>query len=181
MSSPSAAPRGIRSSCLTHSDRTTSCCPHSAGCSWTSAPCLQKDEIHIEWITGLSVRIVHVTEYTCFHVDSPASTSQRVKRPMRTSPFTVHFWVSQFGLQLWFMNREEFPFGPASITRSYEGHLDTFDNIITLKTNKKKSLNKILNLNKKIHRIMIELEVKFVPLCAANCFLTTVIRLFLKG
>lgn len=39
---------------------------------------------------------------------------------MRTSPFTVHFWVSQFGLQLWFINRDEFPFGPASITRSYK-------------------------------------------------------------
>ncbi|TNN66846.1 hypothetical protein EYF80_022915 [Liparis tanakae] len=50
--------------------------------------------------------------------NSPASMSKRAKSPMRTSPFTVHFWVSQFGLQLWFMKRDEFPFGPASITRS---------------------------------------------------------------
>lgn len=54
------------------------------------------------------------------YVNSPASISQRAKSPMRTSPFTVHFCVSQFGLQLWFINRDEFPFGPASITRSYE-------------------------------------------------------------
>lgn len=56
----------------------------------------------------------------CFCVNSPASISQSAKSPMRTSPFTVHFWVSQFGLQLWFINRDEFPFGPASITRSCE-------------------------------------------------------------
>lgn len=33
MSSPLAAPRGIRSSCLTHSYKMFSCCPHSGGCS----------------------------------------------------------------------------------------------------------------------------------------------------
>lgn len=43
---------------------------------------------------------------------------------MRTSPLTVHFCVSQFGLQLWFINRDELPFGPASITRSYKGEME---------------------------------------------------------
>lgn len=51
-------------------------------------------------------------------MDSPVSMSQRAKSPMCTSPFTVHFCVSQFGLQLWFINRDRFPFCPASMTRS---------------------------------------------------------------
>lgn len=54
----------------------------------------------------------------CVFWSSPASMSLSAKSPMRTSPLTVHFCVSQFGLQLWLMNRAEFPLGPASITRS---------------------------------------------------------------
>ena len=42
--SPLAAPRGTPSSFLSRSDRTTSCCPHSAGCSWRSALFLQEHQ-----------------------------------------------------------------------------------------------------------------------------------------
>jgi len=38
--------------------------------------------------------------------------------PTLVSPFTVHFWVSQLGSHEWFMKREKFPFGPASMMRS---------------------------------------------------------------
>lgn len=55
--------------------------------------------------------------------NSPVSMSQRAKSPMCTSPFTVHFCVSQFGLQLWFINRDKLPFCAASMTRSYEAKL----------------------------------------------------------
>lgn len=120
MSSPSAAPRGIQSSCLTHSDKLFSCCPHSAGCSWTSALCLQEHFTSNGSSSLLRVHETYLEARNSIYVNSPASISQRAKSPMRTSPFTVHFCVSQFGLQLWFINRDEFPFGPASITRSYE-------------------------------------------------------------
>lgn len=50
----------------------------------------------------------------------PWGMSCRANRPTRVSPFTVHFWVSQFGWQQWFMKRAWFPLGPASMTRSCE-------------------------------------------------------------
>lgn len=53
----------------------------------------------------------------------PAATSTSAKSPTRVSPFTVHFWVSQFGWQLWFMNLAWFPFGPASMMRSYRKNI----------------------------------------------------------
>ena len=36
----------------------------------------------------------------------PAAMSSIAKSPMRMSPLTFHFCVSQFGWQLWFMKRE---------------------------------------------------------------------------
>lgn len=36
----------------------------------------------------------------------PAGISHTANRPTRVSPFTVHFRVSQFGWQLWFIKRE---------------------------------------------------------------------------
>lgn len=132
MSSLLAEPRGIQSSFLIHSDRTISCCPHSADCSWTSAQNLHQG--HIELIMELcltaSTTYVRMYQNTMLSVcvTSPASISQRANSPMRTSPFTVHFCVSQFGLQLWFINRDEFPFGPASITRSFKKRLGVFKN-----------------------------------------------------
>lgn len=121
MSSLSAAPRGTRSSCLRRSDKLSSCCPHSASCSWTSAPSLQEYFTSDRSPSLFGVCEAYMYVHGCTRVNSPASISQRAKRPMRTSPFTVHFCVSQLGLQLWFINREEFPFGPASITRSWGG------------------------------------------------------------
>lgn len=73
-------------------------------------------------IIQLALSTFNIHEGKCvseLQINSPASMSQRAKIPIRTSPFTVHFWVSQFGLQLWLINRDEFPFGPASMTRSY--------------------------------------------------------------
>lgn len=49
----------------------------------------------------------------------PAATSTRANSPTRVSPLTVHFCVSQFGWQQWFMKRASFPFGPASMIRSW--------------------------------------------------------------
>lgn len=131
MSSPLAAPRGIRSSCLTHSYKMFSCCPHSGGCSWMSALCLQEHSTLNKSFSLVAVHEMykdtrrsssrHSSSSSSINVHSPASMSQSAKSPMRTSPFTVHFCVSQFGLQLWFINRAEFPLGPASITRSCEG------------------------------------------------------------
>lgn len=130
MSSPLAAPRGIRSSCLTHSYKMFSCCPHSGGCSWMSALCLQEYStlnksfslvgMH-EMYKDTRRRSSRNSNSSSIYLHSPASMSQSAKSPMRTSPFTVHFCVSQFGLQLWFIKRAEFPLGPASITRSCEG------------------------------------------------------------
>lgn len=34
---------------------------------------------------------------------------------MRSLPLTIHFWVAQLGLQLWFRKRERFPFFVASM------------------------------------------------------------------
>lgn len=129
MSSPLAAPRGIRSSCLTHSYKMFSCCPHSGGCSWMSALCLQEHSTLNKSFNLVAVHEMYKdtrrsgsrnSNSNSIYVHSPASMSQSAKSPIRTSPFTVHFCVSQFGLQLWFINRAEFPLGPASITRSCE-------------------------------------------------------------
>ena len=49
----------------------------------------------------------------------PRGMSCRANSPTLVSPFTVHFWVSQFGWQQWFMKRAWFPLGPASMIRSW--------------------------------------------------------------
>ena len=49
--------------------------------------------------------------------DIPGLMSRRANSPTLASPFTVHFCVSQLGSQLWFMKRDQFPFGPASMIR----------------------------------------------------------------
>lgn len=116
------APQGTQSSCLSHSDKMFSCCPRSVGCSWTSALCLQ--EHCTSGHPACSESRKHTRKWQqAVHMNSPVSISQRAKSPMWTSPFTVHFCVSQFGLQLWFINRDKFPFRLASITRSYEGKM----------------------------------------------------------
>lgn len=53
----------------------------------------------------------------------PWGMSCRANSPTLVSPFTVHFWVSQFGWQLWFMKRAWFPLGPASIIRSWNNKI----------------------------------------------------------
>jgi len=45
----------------------------------------------------------------------PSLMSLRAKSPTLMSPLTYHFWVSRLGPQLWFMKRDMFPFGPASM------------------------------------------------------------------
>lgn len=50
----------------------------------------------------------------------PLGISCRANSPTLVSPFTVHFWVSQFGWQQWFMKRAWFPLGPASMIRSWK-------------------------------------------------------------
>ena len=43
--------------------------------------------------------------------------SSTAKSPIRISPKTVHFWVSQLGWNEWFMNLDKLPLGPASMIR----------------------------------------------------------------
>lgn len=50
----------------------------------------------------------------------PLGMSCRANKPTLVSPFTVHFWVSQFGWQQWFMKRAWLPLGPASMIRSWK-------------------------------------------------------------
>ena len=51
-------------------------------------------------------------------------------KPMRKSPFTVHFCVSQFGSQLLFMNRDKLPFGPASIILNKHSYIHCNNKLI---------------------------------------------------
>ena len=60
--------------------------------SFLEAPCIQQQRVH-----------------------QPAAMSSMLKIPTLTSPLTFHFCVSQFGWQLWLINRAKLPCRPASM------------------------------------------------------------------